>query len=104
MLPHEALDDIDAPLGRRRDVRSTLTVPFDFHFGWHDQLVGLVKEIEDFASPETGLIDGRSSAGWGLARRMAWAQTVRERTVDGAQAASLWEEAISSIAGDEGIQ
>ena len=69
---------------------------------WHAQLTELVESIEAFGDPETGLIDGFSGEhGWGVARRLAWAQSSRERTVDGRDATRRWTEAIASISDRE---
>ncbi|MEQ8767114.1 MAG: SUMF1/EgtB/PvdO family nonheme iron enzyme [Planctomycetota bacterium] len=65
---------------------------------WHAQLTKLVAEIETFADPEHGLIEGRSSRHhWGIRQRLELAKTIRERSIDGPEASALWAEAIASI-------
>jgi len=65
---------------------------------WYGQLTTLVSEVEAFADPETGLIEG-TSARWGpgIEWRLAFARAVRERTVDGVEARRRWREAIESV-------
>jgi formylglycine-generating enzyme required for sulfatase activity len=69
---------------------------------WHNQLAKLVHEIEEFASPERGLVSGLSERfGSGIARRLEFASALSERSLTGAEAAALWASATASIA-DEG--
>ncbi|MFT7464722.1 MAG: serine/threonine protein kinase, partial [Pseudohongiellaceae bacterium] len=64
---------------------------------WQNQLVKLVAEIEGFANPETGLFTGLSERwGSGIERRRAFALTVQERTLSGANAQRLWADATDS--------
>ncbi len=76
----------------------------NFRFGddddrwWHTRLADLVEGIEAFMDPETGLLAGVSPRfGWGIERRLAFAETVGERTLTGPDAAARWDEAIASI-------
>jgi serine/threonine protein kinase/formylglycine-generating enzyme required for sulfatase activity len=88
------LATLDGSIDRRRTYRFADTEDT----WWHDQLQKLITEIEAFTDPETGLIDGRSAAhGWGVARRLALAATIEERTVTGADARERWGSAIASI-------
>ena len=65
---------------------------------WHNQLENLVGAIEALADPETGLIDGVSPEhGWGIRRRLTYAETIESRSVSGERAAPLWAKAIASI-------
>jgi len=65
---------------------------------WHSQLEKLIREIEAFAHPETGLIEGVSPEhGWGVRLRLALARTIAERSVGSPAAAALWARAIASI-------
>ncbi len=69
---------------------------------WRAQLVKLIEQIEAFADPQTGLIEGVSpDHGWGVASRLAWSLVVEEMTVTGAEAAQRWAEAIASISNPE---
>ncbi|MCP3915960.1 MAG: SUMF1/EgtB/PvdO family nonheme iron enzyme [bacterium] len=66
---------------------------------WHNQLDTLVTEIEAFADPAAGLIEGVSERwGWGVDRRLRFALEVEERTRTGGPARQAWERAIASIA------
>ena len=65
---------------------------------WYEQLERLVSEIEAFADPGTGLVSGFSARwGWGIERRLEFARTIEERSVTGATAQTLWEEARAAI-------
>jgi len=65
---------------------------------WHDQIDRLVRDLESFADPETGPIDGLSAAhGAGVERRLRFAETIEERSVSGAEASRRWREAIEAI-------
>ena len=65
---------------------------------WHGQLEDLVARIEALEEPALGLIEGVSpDHGWGIARRRAWADRVAVLTLNGAEAARRWQEAIASI-------
>jgi formylglycine-generating enzyme required for sulfatase activity/serine/threonine protein kinase len=66
---------------------------------WHNQLVKLIAELEAFADPDTGLVDGLSPAdGWGVRRRRDFAASVTERTLTGILADARWTEARASLA------
>ncbi len=66
---------------------------------WHNQLEKLVREIEDFAAPDHGLMTGTSQRfGWGIARRLEFARTLAERSLSGPEASALWAQACASIA------
>ena len=78
---------LDAEVSKRRE----------WHFEerdrwWHKTLKKLVDGIEAFAHPETGTMRGQ--AVWGVARRLAWAESVVELTLED----SRWPGAIGSIA------
>jgi len=65
---------------------------------WHDILV----KTESLLATFDGLVDGVSPQhGWGVARRLDWAQKVEELTVSGKPAARQWRAAIAAIA-DQG--
>ncbi len=66
---------------------------------WHGQLRKLVAAIEEFAEPETGLVDGVAPGhGWGVARRLEHARTLAERSLEDPEARRLWAQAIAAIA------
>ncbi len=68
---------------------------------WHGQLEKLVRGIEAFADPETGLVRGTSERwGWGIERRLALARTIEEESVSSATASELWTQARASIANE----
>jgi formylglycine-generating enzyme required for sulfatase activity len=66
---------------------------------WQVQLARLVADLRAFQDPETGLFSAGVSAqhGWGIRRRAAFARSVRERSVDGPEAAALWAETLAAI-------
>jgi formylglycine-generating enzyme required for sulfatase activity/serine/threonine protein kinase len=67
---------------------------------WHEQLSRLVGDLKTFADEKRGGLYSAGSSvahGWGIARRAAFARTIRERSVDGAEAAGRWAQATASI-------
>ena len=65
---------------------------------WHAQLSDLIASLRGLSDPDSGLVDGIAPAhGPGVSRRLAFADSVRARTLEG-PAAAAWEEAIRSIA------
>jgi formylglycine-generating enzyme required for sulfatase activity/serine/threonine protein kinase len=66
---------------------------------WNGQLVKLVEGIEAFSDSTTGLLsDGVSPEhGWGVKKRLAFARTVAERTISGAEPSARWAAALASI-------
>ncbi|MCB9898590.1 MAG: SUMF1/EgtB/PvdO family nonheme iron enzyme [Planctomycetes bacterium] len=104
-----ALDEARAALDVERETLAALDAEVDtrtsFTFAsaddawWHAQLTKLIDEIEAFADPATGLVDGISKEhGQGVRRRRSFAARVEQQTVSGPQAASRWREATASIA------
>ncbi len=66
---------------------------------WHGQLAKLIAAIEAFADEDTGLVAGVSPGhGWGVRRRLEFARSVSERSVDGEDARARWNAASASIA------
>ncbi|MFT7464049.1 MAG: serine/threonine protein kinase/formylglycine-generating enzyme required for sulfatase activity [Pseudohongiellaceae bacterium] len=66
---------------------------------WYGQLLKLIAEIEAFADPAAGLMNGISREhGWGMSLRMAFATDIEGQTVTDPEAARRWTEAIASIA------
>jgi len=66
---------------------------------WHAQLTKLVAEIEAFADPDAGWIEGLSPEPlWGVRRRLEFALSVREQSLDGPDARVRWESARAAIA------
>jgi formylglycine-generating enzyme required for sulfatase activity len=69
---------------------------------WHNLLQENIRSIEALQDGVSGLVDGISeSHGWGVERRLAWAETIEEKTVTGELAAQSWRMAIASIASRE---
>ena len=98
------LDDLQsqiAALEPQVSERKNFTFEDDEDRWWHDQLSKLIGEIDVFADPETGLVEGLSKAGWGVQRRLDFAREVEALTVTGAEAARRWQEAVASIADQE---
>ena len=63
---------------------------------WHSQLTKLVREIDAFANPITGLIEGTSPEfGWGVKRRLIFAS--EQPASDELAFRKSWDEAIASI-------
>jgi formylglycine-generating enzyme required for sulfatase activity len=87
--------------GRRttaRDGAETWSFDDKRDAGWHRSLQALIDDLESFAHPERGLIDGtHPEHGLGIAKRFALANSVEERTVAG-EGARRWAKAIESIA------
>jgi formylglycine-generating enzyme required for sulfatase activity/serine/threonine protein kinase len=69
------------------------------HAWWDILLSKLVADLEALCDPETGLMGDTLAApfGWGVAKRSEFARTIRERSVEGAEAARAWSEAIAAI-------
>jgi len=67
---------------------------------WHAQLSKLVADLTSFRDEKTGLYSSGISEehGWGMVKRTAFARTIRERSLDGPRAESLWAEASAAIA------
>lgn len=65
---------------------------------WHDRLVELIESLEAFRDPESGLMgNGVSADGvWGIRRRLAFAQTVAEKSIRAH--ARAWRASLSRIA------
>ncbi len=86
-------------VGERVDQRRTFRFTDPDDALWHDELVRIIQEIEAFAEPATGLIDGVSPTyGWGIARRRAEALRVDQLTRSGDEARARWRMASASIA------
>jgi formylglycine-generating enzyme required for sulfatase activity len=66
---------------------------------WSRQLGKLVADLDALRDPRSGLLSAGVSMpfGWGVAKRYAFAQSIRERSVDGPEAKHRWSEAIASI-------
>jgi formylglycine-generating enzyme required for sulfatase activity len=70
---------------------------------WHVQLSELVADLEALVDPEQGLM-GYTLAepfGWGVTKRYEFAKSIAERSVSGAEAKKLWDDAIEAIATSE---
>ncbi|NUP96888.1 MAG: protein kinase [Planctomycetaceae bacterium] len=66
---------------------------------WNRHLAKLVSDLELLRDPQTGLMNDvlAEPFGWGVAKRYEFAQSIGKRSVDGAEARSLWSEAIAAI-------
>ncbi len=91
--------------GRKVEAPATDTEPPQVFFAfetdndkwWYNRLVQLISEIEAFSHPEGGLIDGLSSHGWGVRRRLAALRRIEEETLTSSLAQERWTQAIASI-------
>ena len=69
---------------------------------WHDHMSRLVDALELFADENDGPVWGASeSHGMGVAKRLAYASTIVERSVSGVRAGPAWSEALAAIARSE---
>jgi formylglycine-generating enzyme required for sulfatase activity len=66
---------------------------------WHAQLEKLIRDLEAFSEPSTGLLSSGISRehGWGVEKRAAFARTIERDSVTGPDAAKRWSESIASI-------
>ena len=66
---------------------------------WNRQLVKQVSDLEALRDPKSGLMNDvlAEPFGWGVAKRYAFANSIGERSVGGADASRLWSEAIAAI-------
>jgi formylglycine-generating enzyme required for sulfatase activity len=65
---------------------------------WYEQLTELVQGLERFSHPRSGLIEGSSEEwGWGIERRLAFANEVEELSVVTEEARAAWILATQSI-------
>ena len=72
---------------------------------WHGQLVELVRELEGFADPDRGLVDGLSSEhGWGVARRLEFALALEERSLATDDLRLAWERARTRVREASGFE
>ena len=94
----ELAEEIDA-LARRVDELRTYDFDDPDKEWWNRQLSKLVSDLEELSHPKTGLMNDVLSEpfGWGIAKRLAFAKTLAERSVDGPEARTRWSEAIASI-------
>jgi len=67
---------------------------------WHNQLVKLVDDLKALADVKTGLLSYGISPehGWGMRKRLDFALTIAERSIEGEEPRRRWSEAIESIA------
>jgi formylglycine-generating enzyme required for sulfatase activity len=67
---------------------------------WYAQLAALVSDLEALADERHGLLRGLSARhGWGLERRLRFAEQLEERSRTGAAARALWTTAIAETRG-----
>jgi formylglycine-generating enzyme required for sulfatase activity len=66
---------------------------------WHVQLSRLVQGLETFSDPKTGLLSTGLSRehGWGIERRLEFARTIKDASLDGPDARRAWAAACDSI-------
>ncbi|MBL8693988.1 MAG: SUMF1/EgtB/PvdO family nonheme iron enzyme [Planctomycetes bacterium] len=66
---------------------------------WNRQLEKLVGDLEQLRDPERGLLNDvlAEPFGWGVAKRHAFAKSIAELSVEGADAKRRWDEAIAAI-------
>ena len=68
---------------------------------WHAQLSKLVSDLKAFTDEKTGGLYSSGTSekhGWGIVKRLEFARTIQERSVDGPDARSRWSEAVAAIA------
>ena len=84
-----------------RDVNARRTYEFEDaqNRWWHSQLSGLVADLKAFTDEQTGLFSAGISElyGWGIGKRAAFARTIEEQSVTGAEAQARWSAAIGAI-------
>ncbi len=66
---------------------------------WDRQLSALIQQIEAMSDPAAGVAGDavRPEFGWGIAKRLAFARSIEERSRSGASARELWAQAIAAI-------
>jgi serine/threonine protein kinase/formylglycine-generating enzyme required for sulfatase activity len=66
---------------------------------WNRSLSKLVGDLEKLRDPKTGLMNDvlAEPFGWGVSKRYEFAKKIGDRSVDGAEAKRLWDEAIAAI-------
>ncbi|MGH7152000.1 MAG: hypothetical protein ACREIU_14945, partial [Planctomycetota bacterium] len=66
---------------------------------WHAQLGKLIDGLKGISDSEKGLLSAGTSPehGWGVKRRLEFARTIEERSLDGPEAKARWGGAIASI-------
>ena len=108
-----AIDGLEGTLGQaavralvaeKEDLEAEMLAGGAWRFGsetdlwWHNQLQKLVREIEQFADPDRGVMHGTSQRfGWGIERRLAFARGIEERSRKSPEARALWSRATASI-------
>jgi formylglycine-generating enzyme required for sulfatase activity len=99
-LEARALPAGTPPDGARGGDRPALRFAESDDRWWHAQLTALVRDLEAFADPATGLCSRGTDKehGWGVERRLEFARTIAERSVTGTEAAARWRAAIAAIA------
>ncbi len=67
---------------------------------WQVQLSKLVSDLEALRDPKSGLMGDTLAEpfGWGVQKRLKFAKSIRERSIDGPKAKQRWAQAISAIA------
>jgi len=68
-----------------------------------DQLDKLVRRLEEFSNPETGLFSNgiAPGSGWGVRRRLEFARQLERDLAPGSEPRALWQEALDSIGNPE---
>jgi serine/threonine protein kinase/formylglycine-generating enzyme required for sulfatase activity len=66
---------------------------------WHSQLTKLIDGLMALSNEETGLLSFGVSPkhGWGVKRRVEFADTIQERSLTGPEVSARWTEALTSI-------
>jgi serine/threonine protein kinase/formylglycine-generating enzyme required for sulfatase activity len=68
---------------------------------WHAQLSKLVSDLSSFKDEKAGGLFSSGTSekyGWGIVKRLEFARTIRERSLDGPEASKRWKEAVAAIA------
>ncbi|MFT5154106.1 MAG: serine/threonine protein kinase, partial [Planctomycetota bacterium] len=101
----EQLERRSAELEIRVDERQDWTFPEDTEHGtrarwWHNQLSGLILELESLGAPATGLLseEGVSDEhGWSMAQRLAFARRLKAGFDTGGEFTLRWEAALPHV-------
>jgi formylglycine-generating enzyme required for sulfatase activity len=68
---------------------------------WHAQLSKLVADLSSFTDEKTGGLFSSGTSekyGWGIVKRLEFARTIQERTIESPEANKRWREAVAAIA------
>jgi formylglycine-generating enzyme required for sulfatase activity len=98
-------DERDALAAEVAELRSTVRERRTFEYDdsrdawWTHQLSQLVADLKALRNPKTGLMGDTLAEpfGWGVTKRLEFAKSIAERSIEGAEAERLWGETIEAI-------